>query len=493
MKKLPFLKNAALLTLTGILLRALGMLLRIYISARIGEEGMGLYQLISSVYFLFITFAQSGVSVIVTRLCSSRLALGDSLGAYRVLKSGIVIALCLGSASAAALFLLSPIVCRLWIGDMRCVLSLRVLSVSLPFIALCNVFSAYFISLKNVKNGCIAQILEQLVRMVGVSLGAAFLSNRGLAIMLAAVFAANPLSEAVSCAFLGISVCRSKHPYSKTYVSGTKRYIIKEAAPVAASKYLASALHTAENMLVPNAATLYTHSRSAALSAFGALKGMAIPLIFFPSSFLTALSTLLVPEITEAYTRKDNNKLASIVKRVCFITLTLSIMLSGVFFIYHKNLGMLIYKSEQVSQMLLWLAPIVPFMYLDSICDGLLKGLGLQRRVFYHNCIDSVSRLVLVCIVVPRFGISGFVAVMALSNMLVSTLNVSLLLKTAKVKCDFLGWILKPLIAVFISSIITNFLAPNGATLPKTIVGSALFCAVFLLLTAIFSGFKKVY
>lgn len=87
MKKFRLLKNAALLTVTGFFLRGLGMIFRIYISGRIGEEGMGLYQLISSVYFLFITLAQSGISVTVTRLCAQKFALRDSLGAYKYLKA----------------------------------------------------------------------------------------------------------------------------------------------------------------------------------------------------------------------------------------------------------------------------------------------------------------------------------------------------------------------------------------------------------------------
>ena len=42
MARQSYLKNAAILTGTGLLLRAAGMFFRIYIAARIGAEGMGL-------------------------------------------------------------------------------------------------------------------------------------------------------------------------------------------------------------------------------------------------------------------------------------------------------------------------------------------------------------------------------------------------------------------------------------------------------------------
>ena len=63
MKKHTFLKNAFILTATSLLLRTVGMFFRVYMSGKIGAEGMGLYQLIFSIYVLASTFATSGISV----------------------------------------------------------------------------------------------------------------------------------------------------------------------------------------------------------------------------------------------------------------------------------------------------------------------------------------------------------------------------------------------------------------------------------------------
>ncbi len=493
MKKFRLLKNAALLTATGFILRGLGMVLRIYMSGRIGEEGMGLYQLISSVYFLFITIAQSGLSVTVTRMCAQKLALNDKWGAYRVLKSAIAVALITGGLSCVGMLTLSGTLSRLWIADSRAVYSLRILAFSLPFISVCNALSAYFIASKNVVYGCTAQILEQLSRMGVVMLAATYFSKYGMSVLLAAVFFANTLSEAVSCLYLALKTSLMRNRPHGAARDSFKREIVKNAAPVAASRYLASALHTAENMLVPSAMTLFTHSRSASLSAFGALKGMALPLLFFPSSFLGAMSTLLLPEITDAAARRDGAAMSRIINRACSITLTLSVMAAGVFMLFSDSLGMLIYKSEQVSRMLLLLSPIVPFMYLDSICDGLLKGLGCQRQVLYHNCVDSALRIALTAIIVPRAGINGFMAVMAVSNILVSLLNLRLLLRVSGVKGDIAGWFLLPVCCALVSAFVTKFIAPNGATVLKTAASSLLFCSVFLLLSFTFSSLRKIY
>lgn len=490
--KAKFLGNAAALTLTGFLLRGLGMLFRIYISGKIGEEGMGVYQLITSVYFLFITIAQSGLAVTVTRLCSKRFAVCKNAEAHRVLKSALAVAVGLGIASMTLMLTLSGVITKYWIADPRALYPLYALAFSLPFISVCNVFSGFFIAKKNVTFGCLSQIIEQLSRIAVAAAALFIFAEAELFVLLTAVVFANTVSEAVSCLFLALCFLLGKKT-RETEKSFHIREIIQGAIPVALTRYLVSALHTAENMLTPSAIALFTGSREAALSQFGALKGMALPLLFFPFSFLSALSTLLVPEITEASSRSDKKRAATIVKRTCGITLTLSIMIGGVFFVFANPLGSVIYKSDNVGFIIKVLAPIVPFMYLDSICDGLLKGLGKQKQVFYNNCIDSAVRIFLVAILVPHFGINGFLFMMIVSNIGVSLLNFRLVLKASGVRCDIKSWFLLPFLWVGISAIITKFIIPFGASLPKILLGSLLFCAVFGCLLLVFGLKNKIY
>ena len=69
-----YLKNAALLTGSDVVLRLAGMGLRIWLANELGGEGMGLYQLVLAVYSLFVTLATAGVSVAATRLMAEELA-----------------------------------------------------------------------------------------------------------------------------------------------------------------------------------------------------------------------------------------------------------------------------------------------------------------------------------------------------------------------------------------------------------------------------------
>ncbi len=489
MKKTKLATNAAILTVTGFLLRAMGMALRVYISKKLGEEGMGLYQLTQTVYFLFITIAQSGIAVALTRALSARVALGDSDGAQAVTTSALKLSLVFGALSTVGMSALSMPICKFWLGDMRCVGAVSIQGLSLVFIAVCTVLSSYFIVYGNALVGCVGQIIEQLIRVGAVALLTSVFRPASLQQSLFAIVLSGVIAEAVSCAFLYVCYLLKR---KKTTVRSPAKELISIATPVAASRYLASALRTVENVLVPNAITVFTKNRELALSQFGALKGMAIPLLFFPYSFLSAITTLIVPRVTGAQAQNNKNSLKQTTQRLCFVTLSFSIVAAGIFFTFAQPLGTLIYKSSKVTQMILWLAPIVPFMYLDSVCDGLLKGLGKQKQVLFHNSIDSALRIVLISIFVPRFGILGFLSVMVVSNIFISLMNFNTLCKESGVKFNVFLKLLPSIIATTLSSFLTKFLSKSGATATNLVVNFACFCTFFALFYGIFIAIKKI-
>ena len=130
-----YLKNVVILTVTGLGLRAAGMFFRVYIAARIGAEGMGLYQLIFTLYSLCITVATAGVSVAATRLAAEELARPQPGRAKGVLGRVMGLALAFGLAAGAVQLVLAWPAARFWLGDVRAAPSLALLAPSLPFMA----------------------------------------------------------------------------------------------------------------------------------------------------------------------------------------------------------------------------------------------------------------------------------------------------------------------------------------------------------------------
>ena len=142
-------------------------------------------------------------------------------------------------------------------------------------------------------------------------------------------------------------------------------------------------------------------SKSGGVAAFGKLKGMALPLLFFPASFLSATSTLLIPEISSAVAAGQTGRMQAAVRRSFGATCVLAICIGGAFFAGATPIARLVYGDDEVGGILRVLAPIVPFMYLESIADGMLKALNQQVQSLKYNCIDLSVRILLVFWLVP--------------------------------------------------------------------------------------------
>ena len=304
-----YLKNAALMTGADVLLRLAGMGLRIWLANALGGEGMGLYQLVLAVYSLFVTLATAGVSVAATRLMAEELARSPAEARgmlHRLLLAGAG----LGVLALAAQFGLAGLAAKWWLGDVRAAGALRVSSLGLPWMAVSSVLRGFFIARRQVEPNVLSQLAEQTVRIgiVWAALERADALGWDVGGRCTAVLGATAVSEAVSTGLMALFYrkearrCFGARPACRPQEPGKRLWDI--LWPVEGGRCLASALHTAENMLVPACLAVYLQfsgGRAEAVAQYGNLKGMALPLLTFPFGLLGSLSVLLMPEITQAH------------------------------------------------------------------------------------------------------------------------------------------------------------------------------------------------
>lgn len=488
MKRGKFLQNAVWLTATSLLLRCVGMFYRIFIAAKIGEAGMGLYQMILSVYMLATAFATAGMSIAVTRLVSESEAVGEERYIRHVMTVSLRWSMGLGLASAVTLAAFAPLIAAKALGQPTAVHALYILCLSLPFMAGTHCYYGFFIAKGNAAVNCLAQLAEQAARiaLVACIIDRFVSGGRGTE----AVLWGNTVSEIVSFLVMtlwySLSVRRNETAKPHYGVSGR---LFSISLPIAAGRYLSTGLRTIENLLVPTQIALFTASRETALSQFGALKGMALPLLMFPSAFLHTIATLLIPEITAAKAAGDRDKVSRLCRRSLQTCFVLSIMIGGLFYRFAEGLGEVLYHSDMVSFMLKVLAPVLPFMYLDCICDGMLKGMGEQVASLRYNTLDSVVRILLSLLLLSRFGIGGFLTVMVISNLSVSLLHFRRLTKVCAVRPPWISWVVRPLCcALFAQWSSSLFFSPTGAV--GLILGSLAYAALFLLALILTGGIR---
>ena len=493
-QKHSYAKNAVILTATGLLLRAAGMLFRVYIAARIGAAGMGLFQLISTVYTLAVTFATAGLQMLATRICAELSAQNKDGEQRSTVWRMTLLALFLSMASGAALYAFAPQLAVRFLANAKAAGALRVLAPSLPFMAVSAVLRGYFMAQKQVGPNAFAQMFEQAVRIgiVALLLGPAV--QQGNEAACAAVMLGSTVSEGCSWVYMQVRYAGAVRRLPRRKAPPLLRRMAGILAPVAGGQYLTGVLRTAENLLIPACLATFLGRSEAALEQYGALKGMAMPVLFFPFSFIGTLATLLLPDITAAYVKHQQKTLHRLVSRVLLFTLVVSIMAGGLYTALAAQLGQVLYKSDEVGFYLRVLGPLAPLMYLESMVDGILKGLDEQVATFRYTVIDSGMRIALILVLVPRLGMKGFLFIMLVSNLLTSLLNLRRLLTVMNMRFNWMAWLVKPGVCAGAAGVFCSVLfARAAAHMPQAAalaVCGGVFCAGYAALMFLLGGIK---
>ncbi|MEE0945800.1 MAG: oligosaccharide flippase family protein [Acutalibacteraceae bacterium] len=450
MKKTLFIKNAVILTVTGTILRFLGIIFKVWLAGSIGGEGIGLYHIVFSLYTLAATFASSGILVAVTRLCADEIAVGSKTGLLRVMRKSVIVSLIIASLTFIILILGADFISSRFLGDSRASLSVCIFAFSLPFMAVSSVIKGYFAARRKVWANSSSILLEQAVRIILCLIFVKKFSVYGIGGAVAGVMAGDTLAEIVSCIFIYILY---NSDLKRVILTGTdinfKSYsqLLRIAIPITSGRYAVSLLRTAENVLVPKTLTKAGGDYASSLSIFGSLKGMALPVLFFPSSLLNAFSSLLIPEMSEALIKNRPQLIKSSVSKTLKITWLMGVIFSAIFFFCGEKIGAVVYNDVDSGFLIHILAPLVPLMYLDSISDGILKGLDRQVFTFRTSIIDSAVRILLILFIVPKYSITGFIVIMFLSNLFTSSLNIGKLLSITHIKPKLFSTILLPILS----------------------------------------------
>ena len=494
MNKRAFYQNTALMTACSLILRLMGILFRIFVSNRVGAEGMGLYQLVFSVFVLGTTFATGGLTTAITRLAAERLVHHDQAGVTRLMRMGAVISLLVGALSALALYGGAPLIGE-WVGDTRTVSAIAVSGVALPFIGVSGCVKGYFMARRNALPPCLSQIFEQTVRIGGIAAALSLLWDGSLEQACLIIILGDGLAEAVSCLYLlwcyrrDLRNVKTTPEPPPTKVVPLLKPLLNIALPLTSGRYVGTALRTVENILVPAQLTLYTGSNALALAQFGAVKGMALPLIFFPSALLMTLSGLLIPELSDAHALGQRRQVARLVEMSLHVTLLGAVLVGGLFTVLGPTLGQCLYGDPLTGMLLRVLAPLTPVMYLDSVVTGMLKGLGQQVHSLWFSIADSVVRIGLIWFLLPRYGLAGFLFVMLVSNLLTASLSTARLLTVSGAVIPWGRWLIRPLFATGIAGGFCALLPLQG--IPYAVVCTLLFTGIYGGLMPLFRCFTK--
>ena len=423
--------NTALLTASSLLMSGIAMAFQVWLAGKIGSAGIGLYQLVLSVTNLCATFAISGIRFASTRLVAEELGLSRPGGVRAVMGRCLAYGAFFGCAAALVLWALAEPIGFLWIGDARTVYPLRLSAISMPCIALCSSMSGYFTACGRVWKPTLVHLLEQLC---GIALVALFLSRAPMGNIeksCAAVTLGRVTADVVSLALMALLYFfdRRRHYRGENPDGRLTGRMLRIAAPLALSAYARSALTTMQHLLVPRGLKAAGFSANRALSGYGVIQGMVLPVIYFPACILGAAAELIVPELTAAQVQGDGRGIRRTARELLRLSVLFSLAVAAFLFLCADALGMLIYDSREAGRYIRILAPLVPIMYTDMSVDGCLKGLGEQVWSMGVNILDALLGLLLTWQLLPRYALAAYIGMIYVTELFNFALSLGRLVK----------------------------------------------------------------
>ncbi|MDP9751097.1 stage V sporulation protein B [Thermoanaerobacter pentosaceus] len=458
MHKRSFIRGAFILTIANIIDRSIGFIFRIILSNMLGPEGMGIYQLVLPIYFVSITFLTSGTMAVTSRFISEEKAKGNKKNVFKILKITFLIVLIFAFAISSLLFFKATYVAKELLHEPRALLSILIFAPVLIIVASSSVFKGFFQGVINMIPASVSEIVEQIVRV-------------SITLYLIQLFTGAKLEYLVAIAIFGISageiasflmyilfykkevkVINREMPYDgrEWEAFSIAKTLVITAIPITFSKLIVNVVDLAESLIIPSRLVASGLSHSEAMSEFGKMLGMAIPLAYMPAVITSSLSTTVLPAVSEAAALRKWDAVRLRINQAIGYTTLVAFPAIILFLALPDQISQLLYPSSPgVGNFVRVISLGSIFAFLEAVVASILHGLGKQNVVL-RNSIIWLG----VCVIgmyyltsLPHLRLFGYIYSFIFADALILALNMFELIKMTGLRINYLNWFIKPIIA----------------------------------------------
>lgn len=180
------------------------------------------------------------------------------------------------------------------------------------------------------------------------------------------------------------------------------------AVPLALNRIIINFLQSIEAIFIPNKLMSYGYGNAAALSVYGVLTGMSLPLVLFPSAITNSICVLLLPIVSEADSAQNVHTIKKAVRGCVRYGFLLGVLCTLIFLFGGNFLGQFLYQSSLAGDFIVILGFLCPLMYIASTLNSILNGLGKTGLTFLYSMLSLFVRLAFVFVAIPLWGIHGY-------------------------------------------------------------------------------------
>ncbi len=433
-KKLPIFYSAILLTVVNLVLRLVGTSFQVYLSGRIGAEGIGLLQLTLSVGSMAMVAGMGGIRTATMYLTAEELGRRRPHNATWVLSGCILYSILFSTAVSGVVYTFAPFIATNWVENPGTVHAIRLYAAFLPVNCLCGVMVGYFTGANRIGTLAIVEIAEQFCVMVATVFLLTFWAGHDPERSCLSVVLGSCIGSCVTLCCLIYLRLRERAPTGRPIP--VARRLADTALPLAVADDLRTGISTVENLMVPKRLALFP-SNTSPLAAFGMVSGMVFPILMFPAALLFGLTEILVPELARCNASESTTRIRYLVTRSLRLALLYGTLCGGIIYLAADALCISLYRSAAAGKYLKWFSILAVMLYCDNVTDAMVKGLGQQKASVRYNIITNIMDVTLLFFLLPKYGIAGYFASFLITHVINFVLSLGLLVRISGLKLPF--------------------------------------------------------
>lgn len=508
MRKQSVFYNAFFLCLSSVGLQCIGFVYRIGLSRFGGAQVMGMYQLIMPAYSVIMSFTMSGLTLAVSRLCAQYQAKGDGDGVRGVVRFSQLVFLCLFCCAAFCVFLFPDFIAGTVLGEPKIKMALLLLLPCLFLTGFENIFKSCFHGVKYILPPIVSELTEQLVRTVA-GLGLLIvLCPKDPGVATALIVLGMVISEVFSVliltSFYRKAGDRVFGPQRQTKIpKGMFRKVAAIAVPVSSAGLLNNFLSSTTTILIPNRLMAAGVSAQQAMSSFGVMVGMTMPLLMLPTAFIHPLTTVLLPRFSQYSTQKDLAQTKRKAGKAIQVTSMLIAASLAVMVPLGRTLAQMIYKQPAAGEHILPLCAAAFFTFYHITTGSILNGIGMQKQASASIVVTGISEILFTWMSVGRMGIGGYALACIGSELVGVTMNFYWVIKATQIRIQWKNWFATPFLSGAAAGccawlVFSTLIRQGCPQIPATLSGIGMAIAVFGLSLSflgirVWDYFRKLY
>ncbi|ERJ12747.1 stage V sporulation protein B [Haloplasma contractile] len=443
MRKQNFIQGTVILVVVGFIVKVLGLVNRVVIARYLTTEGVGIYMMTIPTLILFISLAQLGFPIAISKLVSEN-NVKKTTSNKRIVFSALKISLVISILLVALLLIGAKFLATELLNEPRTYYPLLSLLLFIPLVSFSSILKGYLTGHKIISVSAYAQLFEQIVRIITSVTLVLVLLPYGLIYAVCGAIISISLGEIASIIYM-IYRIKNKRSWQmlltvnddmKDYDKDLYRDILTISLPATGSRLIGSMSHFLEPIIFSTAMLAIGLSSQFTTEVYGAFSGYAIPLLLIPSFISVAISTPLIPTISEAYATNNLKTITHHFNQAIFLSFVSGALATIVLSIYPNELMKLLFNTEEGTKFLSYMAPLFLMYYFQLPITSTLHAIDKAKHAMVNTLIGSLLKVFLIYVLVtnPAISYHGLAIAVIVNIVYVTIANYLVLRKSIEMK-----------------------------------------------------------